>query len=246
VILAGEAPDEATLEVSGLSIPLEVVHEARAFPGMSLRRALVVADRAAFERAVAAAGGPNPLAAADAETQVWVKGETKAAVRALESSKLKPFPVVTAEEARENPRIRSVTETFSYLKALGLAAGILAVAGTVLYGQARQRRRLVPYALARRMGLEARAHRVSLLLEVGLMLVFALLVGALLAIVAARLVIVELDAVAELPSGPLFRTPFSLIGGALAGLLGVASLGALLADRRARRANITEVMRADE
>jgi putative ABC transport system permease protein len=246
VILAGAAPEGRALEVGGLSIPITVVRKARAFPGMSLGRALVVTDRAAVERAVAAAGEPNPLTAAGARTQIWVRGQTEAAVRALRSSTLRPFLVVTAEEVRDNPHIRSVVQTFSYLKALGLAAGILAVAGIVLYAQARQRRQVVPYALARRMGLGVRAHRLSLALELGLLLVAALLIGAVLAVVAARLVIVELDAVAELPSGPLFRTPYSLIGAALVTLIGVSSLGALLADRRARRANIAEVMRADE
>jgi hypothetical protein len=64
--------------------------------------------------------------------------------------------------------------------------------------------------------------------------------------VAARLVVVELDAPAPLPGGPLFRTPWALIAGALVALVAVTALAALAADRRTRRANVAEVIRASE
>jgi hypothetical protein len=96
------------------------------------------------------------------------------------------------------------------------------------------------------MGLSAGRHQFALALELGTMLVASFVIGAVLALVAARLVIVELDAPAELPGGPLFRTPWVLIGGALAGLIAASALGALVADRRAARANVAEVIRAGE
>jgi hypothetical protein len=246
VVVAGGGASAPMLVVGATRIPIEVVRETVAFPGMSLRRPLVVADRAAFEQALDDLGAPNPLNSASAETQIWVRGETQHAVRVLQTSTLRPFPIVTAEQVRENPHIRSVSETFSYLKALGLAAGLLAVAGAVLYLQARQRNRVISYALARRMGLSVGRHQFALALELGTMLVASFVMGAVLALVAARLVIVELDAPAELPGGPLFRTPWVLIGGALAGLITASALGALLADRRAAHANVAEVIRAGE
>ncbi len=164
----------------------------------------------------------------------------------LEASQLRPFPILTAERVRENPQIRSVSQTFSYLRALGLAAGLLALAGAVLYLQARHRNRVISNALARRMGLTKWSHRFALALELGTLLVFSFAVGAFLAMVAARLVVTELDAPAPLPGGPLFRTPWPLIVAAFAALLAATALGALLADRRARTAKVAEVIRAAE
>ena len=46
-----------------------------------------------------------------------------------------------------------------------------------------------------------------------------------LAMVAARLVVTELDAPAPLPGGPLFRTPWPLIVAAFAALLAATALG---------------------
>lgn len=246
VVVAGGKSRSTALVIGRARIPIEVVRETVAFPGMSLRRPLVVADRAAFEQALDSLGAPNPLNDAGASTQIWVKGETQRAVRALQTSTLRPFPIITAEQVRDNPHIRSVSETFFYLQALGLGAGLLAVAGAVLYLQARQRNRVIAYALARRMGLSAAKHRFALVLELGTMLVASFVIGALVALVAARLVIVELDAPAALPGGPLFRTPWMLIGVALAVLLAASGLGALITDRRAARAKVAEVIRAGE
>jgi hypothetical protein len=245
VIVTGRE-DETTLTVRSVELPVEIVATVTAFPGMTRRRTLVVADRARFERALESVGASNPLASLGAETYVWVKGRTRPTVSVLQASQLRPFPILTAEQVRDNPQIRSVSQTFSYLRALGLAAGLLALAGAVLYLQARHRNRVISNALARRMGLRGRSHRIALGLELGTLLVFSFAIGALLAMVAARLVVVELDAPAPLPGGPLFRTPWVLIAAAFVALLVATAVGALLADRRARRANVAEVIRAAE
>jgi hypothetical protein len=246
VVIAGGGSSAPSLVIGATRIPIEVVGETVAFPGMSLRRPLVVADHAAFEQALDSLGAPNPLNDAGASTQIWVRGETQRAVSVLQTSSIRPFPIITAEQVRDNPHIRSVSETFSYLQALGLAAGLLAVAGAVLYLQARQRNRVISYALARRMGLSPGKHQLALALELGTILVASFVIGALLALVAARLVIVELDAPAALPGGPLFRTPWVLIGVALAVLIAASVVGALITDRRAARAKVAEVIRAGE
>jgi putative ABC transport system permease protein len=246
VIVTGGESNAGTLTVRSVELPVEIVETVTAFPGMTRRRPLVVADRALFERAVEDVGASNPLASLGAETYVWVKGQTRPTVNVLEASELRPFPILTAERVRENPQIRSVSQTFSYLRALGLAAGLLALAGAVLYLQARHRNRVISNALARRMGLTSWNHRFALALELGALLVFSFAVGALLAMVAARLVVIELDAPAPLPGGPLFRTPWALIIASFVALLAATALGALLADRRARRARVAEVIRAAE
>jgi ABC-type sugar transport system permease subunit len=246
IVVTGREPDARALTVRSVELPVEVVATVTAFPGMTRRRPLVIADRERFESALDELGASNPLASLGAETYVWVRGRTQPTVNVLEASQLQPFPILTAEQVRDNPQIRSVTQTFSYLRALGLAAGLLALAGAVLYLQARHRNRVISNALARRMGLSSWSHRFALALELGALLVFSFAVGAVLAMVAARLVVVELDAPAPLPGGPLFRTPWALIVAAFAALLAATAFGAFLADRRARRAKVAEVIRAAE
>jgi hypothetical protein len=247
VILAGQgAPALDALAISGSSIPIAVVGTATAFPGMSLQDPLVVVDRRSLKVMAEASGVRDPVAQGGTETQIWAAGDTRPVARALAASPLRPFPIVTAEEIRKNPAIRSLTQTFSYLEALGVGAALLAVVGTILYLQLRQRSRVVSQALASRMGLSMRRHRSALALELGALLLGGLGIGAVLAIIVARIVIVELDAPAELPSGPLFRTPWLLLAIALAALVAASLLGALLADRSARRASLVEVLRAEE
>jgi putative ABC transport system permease protein len=162
----------------------------------------------------------------------------------LETSLLRPFPVVTAEEVRANPAIRSATQTFDFLGALGAAAGLLVAAGTLLYLQARGRARAVSYELARRMGLGAGAHRLAATLELGWMLIGGAVLGALLAVGAARIAIPEVDAPVEIPAGPLVRIPWPLLALTLVALVAVAVAAGFYAHRVARRARIAEVLRA--
>jgi len=244
VLIAGEgAPTSDELELGGARIPIRVVETTSAAPGMALARPLVLADATLVERFTDTAGVSNPLAAAGNDTELWAKGPTAAVASAFATSDTHPFPIVTAEEVRDNPSITAVTRTFGFLKSLGFGAGLLAVVGLVLYLQARQRSRIVSYALSRRMGLGNGSHRVSLALELGTMLLTALAIGAVLAIAAAELVLGDVDPLSNIPPAPLFRAPVALILAAGAALAGVALLGGLLANRAAERANFAEVMR---
>jgi putative ABC transport system permease protein len=244
VLVAGEgAPASDGLELRGVSIPIRVVETTSAAPGMALGRPLVIADAALLERFADSAGVSNPLAAAGNATELWAKGPTAAVASAFAASETHPFPIVTAEEVRDSPSITAVTRTFGFLKSLGFGAGLLAVVGLVLYLQARQRSRIVAYALSRRMGLANGSHRLSLALELGAMLLAALAIGAVLAIAAARLVLGDVDPLDNTPPAPLFRAPVGLIFAAGAALAGIALLGGLLANRSAERANFAEVMR---
>jgi putative ABC transport system permease protein len=244
-VVAGDADLDGPLAIGGTSVPITVAARTRAFPGMALSgRPLVVVARGALERVVEANGGYDPATPGAAESYVWVKGDPIEAKRLLAASPLRPFPILAAEQARENPAIRSVTETFSFLGALGLVAGALAVVGTLFYVTARQRERVVSYALARRMGLRRGTHRLALALELGWMLLVALAIGAALALLAARLIVVELDAPIELPSGPLLGTPWGILGAAAIALTVAAAAGSLLVDAYTRRASISEVIRS--
>jgi putative ABC transport system permease protein len=244
VLIAGQgAPASAELELRGASIPIRVVETTSAAPGMAFGRPLVLADAALLERFADRAGVSNPLAANGNDTELWAKGPTAAVASAFATSDTHPFPIVTAEEVRDKPSITAVTRTFGFLKSLGFGAGLLAVVGLVLYLQARQRSRIVSYALSRRMGLANGRHRLSLALELGTMLLAALAIGAVLAIAAAQLVLGDVDPLENIPPAPLFSAPVALIFAAGAALVGIALLGGLLANRSAERANFAEMMR---
>jgi putative ABC transport system permease protein len=244
VLIAGEgALPSDELELGGARIPIRVVETTSAAPAMALARPMVVADVTLVERFADRAGVSNPLAATGNNTELWAKGPTAAVASAFATSDTHPFPIVTAEEVRDNPSITAVTRTFGFLKSLGFGAGLLAVVGLVLYLQARQRSRIVSYALSRRMGLANGSHRLSLALELGTMLFAALAIGAVLAIAAAQLVLGDVDPLENIPPAPLFSTPVALIFAAGAALAGIALLGGLLANRAAERANFAEVMR---
>ena len=249
VVVAGSsAPAPGILEVGGTAVPLEVVERARAFPGMSRSRPLVVADRAVLQRVFETAGSSDPVARLGAQTEVWVKGkgDPRAAARALASSELRPFPVLTAEEVRDTPSVRAVTNTFAFLNALGVAAGLLSAVAIVLYVQARQRAGAVAHALARRMGLTDGQHRTSLTLEVGAVLGASLVVGAALALVATRFLIEDVDPRPSVPPEPVLSAPWTVIAATAATLVGVAALGGALAHAVTARARVAEVLRAGE
>ena len=247
VVVAGSsATTPRFLEIAGTAVPLEVVERASAFPGMFRSRPLVVADRDGLERSFEAAGGSDPLARLGAQAEVWVKGDARAAARALETSALRPFPVLTAEEVRDTPSVRAVTNTFAFLNALGIAAGLLTVVAIVLYVQARQRSGAVAHALARRMGLTDRQHRLSLVLEVAAVLGVSLALGAALALVAARVLIEDVDPRPTVPPEPLLNAPWSVIAATAAILLAVAALGGALAHAVTARARVAEVLRGVE
>jgi putative ABC transport system permease protein len=244
VFIAGEgAVPSDELDLGDARIPIRVVETTSAAPAMALARPMVVADTALVERFADRAGVSNPLAATGNDTELWAKGPTAAVASAFAASDTHPFPIVTAEEVRDNPSITAVTRTFGFLKSLGFGAGLLAVVGLVLYLQARQRSRIVSYALSRRMGLANGSHRLSLALELGTMLLAALAIGAVLAIAAALLVLGDVDPLENIPPAPLFSVPLALIFAAGVALAGIALLGGLLANRAAERANFAEVMR---
>src|SRR5207249_5973680 len=108
------------------------------------------------------------------------------------------------------PAFLALRWTFGFLEALGVLAGAVALIGLLLYLAARQGSREVSYALASRMGLSRRAHRLSVAIELGGMLLAAFVVGAVLAAVAALIVYQRTDLLPQVPPGPLFRLPVAL------------------------------------
>jgi hypothetical protein len=93
------------------------------------------------------------------------------------------------------------------------------------------------------MGLSRASHRAAVGAELLAMLASAALIGGVTALVAARLVVSEIDPLPDLPPASLFRVPVLVLWGAPVVLLVVAVLGAWSVQRRADRMNVAEVMR---
>jgi putative ABC transport system permease protein len=245
LLVAGGPAREETLSVESVEIPVRVVATARAFPGMSRGQPLVVASTDALTAAYERADVRNQLVTTSALTQIWAKGDPEEAVRVLDKSEARPYPLVTAVEAERRPSVAAFTRTFAFLEALGLVAGLLAVVGIVVYVQARQRARALAFGLARRMGLTSRAHVGALALELGLLLLVSFALGVLLAVAAARLVLTRVEPLSTISPVPLFHVPLAILALIAAGLALVAGLGAYLAHRGAANANLAEVLRGE-
>ncbi len=242
-LVGGGDPDARTLTVDGIEVPFRVVATARAFPGMPKGSPLVVASEAALNAEFDRLGTASPLAASSASTQILAKGEPGRAIRLLEDSPARPYPIVTAQELARRPSVTAFTRTFSFLEALGLVAGLLGLVGLVVYMQARARARTLAYGFAHRMGLSGRSHVRALVLELGLALLVSFALAVSLAALAARLVFTHVEPLASISPVPLVRLP-GLVFAGLAVVLGlVALLGAFAAHRSAARANLAEVLR---
>jgi putative ABC transport system permease protein len=239
-ILAGPAgADARSVDVGPAHLPLTVVATARAFPGMtSADRPLLVVPAARLD-AIAEREG----FVFGSRTEIWARDDPAVATAALRRAGVAPEAVTTAADVMRTPAFLAVSWTFRLLEALGGLAGVVALAGLVLYAQARQRGRVVAYALTRRMGLSRAAHRRSVLCELAGMLLFALALGAGLAVVAAGVVYRSLDPMPELPPAPGLVLPGALLGATLLGVLLAAAAGAFLVQRAADRAKVAEVMR---
>jgi len=144
-ILAGPAlmADARSVDVGPTRLPLEVVATAAAFRGMtSADRSLLVVSAARLD---AVAGRMD----SEWRTEIWTRDDPGMALAALRRVGLAPETVTTAADVMRTPAFLAVSWTFRLPSALGALAGAVALAGLILYAQARQRDRVVAYALTR-------------------------------------------------------------------------------------------------
>jgi putative ABC transport system permease protein len=233
--------DGATVLMQEHELPIHIVGRADAFPGMTSLHPLLVVDGDAL--AAAFADAQNPLNTTNAARQLWVRGDPQEATDALSSLEYPPYLILTAEEVASIPAIATAIQTFLVLNALGLAAALLVIAGTVMYLQARQRSQVVSYGLSLRMGMTDATYRRAIMLEFGTMLVVAALVGTGLAVLAGALVVPRIDPLPTIPPGPLLIAPLATLAVMATCLLALTWLGAWLTSVRARRTDLGQVMR---
>jgi hypothetical protein len=238
IAVGGRLAPGARLDLSQTTVPLAVTRSVRYFPGASDGTLTLVADRAAVARTV-----DVDLQTLGHRYELWAKGDPSRILPALTALGFPSGFAETSAEVRTSPAFLALDWTFGLLEALGVLAGIVAGIATILYLQARQRSREVSYALARRMGLGRRAHRRSVFVETGCMLVVAFVLGTVFAVLAAALVHGRLDPIPGLPPGPLLRVPLGAVATTAVVTVVVAAIGAWRVQAVADRARVGEVMR---
>ena len=238
----GATPDSITMDTR--TVPIDVVERTVAFPGMTSLRPLVVVDADRLEGAFE--GQASPLGIASANHELWIRGNPDAVTRALPQLPFTPGLVINAEEVKDIPYISAVIDTFIVMNGLGLLAALLVFAAMLMYLQARQRSEIVSYGLSLRMGMRSAGHLLAIATEVAAMLGVAFVTGAVLAVVAAGLIVPLLDPLDAIPPSPLTVVPIPLIVVTAPLLLLVAFFGGWLTERRARAADLGQVMRLAE
>jgi putative ABC transport system permease protein len=232
-------PDSITLDRQ--TLPIEIVGRAIAFPGMTSIRPLVVVDTQHLLDAFGDA--PNPLSVPSASDELWIRGTPRAANAALAELDFAPSLVLTADQVKDISYISAVIDTFLVMNGLGILAALLVFAAMLMYLQTRQRSEIVSYGLSLRMGMGPSRHLIAIAIEVGAMLVIAYVAGTVLAILAARLTVPLLDPIESIPPDPITVVPVALVALTAPALLLVALAGGWLTERRARSADLGQVMR---
>jgi putative ABC transport system permease protein len=209
-----------------------VVGTAKAFPLQTQHQVFVVVD-----------GDKVRGEEHDAVAYLLSRGDLGSVTGILSRNHVPSSSTVSAQQVEGSPTVIALRWLYGYLLAMGVVTGLIVLAALVLYLAARQRGRVVSYALARRMGLRSSQHRRSLLLEIAGMLLVGAVLGAALAAVGAWLVVGKLDPLPNLPPPALYRLPWGLYLVTFGVLLVAAWLGSWIAQRSAERANVAEVMR---
>ncbi|RZS89930.1 putative ABC transport system permease protein [Motilibacter rhizosphaerae] len=247
VVIAGDATGlpstgAAALQEGPYTLQVQVVARVPAFPGMLGRGPLVVVAQQPLLAALAA-HDPSPRALFDQE--VWVRGDSAPAQRALGLTGSGAAATTTTTAGfLQRPDVRSAAYALAYLRAVAGAGGALGLLGLVLHAAGQQRRRTVATVLLDRMGLGRAAGRTAAALELGLLAGTALVCGCVLALPACAFVLGRVDPVPAVAPAPLFRVPALALLAVVVGTLAAVVLGALLVDRLARRAPAGTVMRA--
>jgi hypothetical protein len=242
VLVAGTAPRHlAALWLDGVRIPVSVVGTPRAFPGMAGTTPLVVVDRATFTRVARTRHAADPLGTP--QTYIWADGPPAEVRRALEAAPVEASFISTIDEFRKDPDVMLAKRTFAYMQLIALAAGLLVLIGLVLYLQSRQRAQAIASALAARMGLTRRVEIAAIALELGLIALFAGLVGSVVAVLSAAPIVGHVDPLATDPPAPTLAAPLGAVAASAAALIVVAITAGTLVSLAARRTDMGEALR---
>ena len=222
-------------------VPIRVIARVKSFPGMTVGTPLVVVSRTALNAFARKTKLYDPLG--EAQTFIWAKGPTSTVAAALEAAPIRAYYVTTIDAFRQDPDVLLATKTFSYMRLIALAAGVLVFVALLLYLQARQRTQAVASAMAVRMGLRTATEIGSLALELAAIAFVAALVGGIVAIAAAGPITGHIDPLPTDAPPPSLVIPVGAIVGSAIALVVVGIAAAALTSRLARRTNMSEALR---
>jgi putative ABC transport system permease protein len=206
------------------------VGRADAFPGMAAGRPLVVTR----------AGLVDPGSSIGL---VWGRGDPATVRRSLAGPAVHAEFVATAQDVIESREVRLARQTFSFLRVLAIACGVLALLGLLLYVSARQRSQAIGTAFARRMGLTRSAEVGALALELTALVASAAVAGAAIALAAAAPVVNRIDPLPDLPPATLLAIPWSVLAVAAAIVVAVCCLAAVASAALAARTDVMTALR---
>jgi hypothetical protein len=240
IAVNGPNASPTSLTIGGYTIPVRVIDTVAAFPGERSDSDLIVS--APLLRGILESHGIT-IDSVGASYQTWAAGDSARAVNYFKAIGISPQLIDSAAERLRAPDVRALSWAFGFMELLGAMTALVALIGLVLYLQARQRGREMTYALSHRMGLSSGSHLAAVAAELVSILVTALVIGAVLAILAASFVYRRLDPMPSLQPGALLELPLALLGAILLAIAASTAIGAWVVQRQTQHANIAEVMR---
>lgn len=226
-------PDELVLSLPEAELAVRIVARAEAFPGQgSENRPLVVVDRERLTRL-----------GVTSHAEVWIDDASPAIPARLEEQGLGIVYSTRPGEDIAGSQLQPHVWAIDYLEVVGLAAGLVTVAGLGLYFAADTDRRRLSTAVARQLGMRARQGAAATAGEVAAILFAGLALGVGLAWLAARLVYRNLDPLPNSPPAALLRLDLATVAVCGAAAAVVAVLMTALVEWRLARAPLPEVLR---
>lgn len=227
----------SSVHIGTSQFALHVVDRMAVFPGLHVGAfPLVVVDRSALSAIDTNVSRTN---------QVWTNDLNDAAVRdLLQQHGYSVLNEVTPALVVGTTGLLPLTWIFSYLKALAIMIGMVAIAGLVFSLAARMRRRTVSYVLSRRMGLTRFGHVRSLLVELTLVVGLGFAAGVGVGSAAFRVILDSLDVYPSLPPPASFEPPrgtWALTGLVWVGVIIVATVSLQVLADRAKPAEILRI-----
>jgi hypothetical protein len=230
-----------SVSIEGTRYPVRVVGRVHAFPGMTTNP-LFVTSTAALDQASRDLKMTNPLISIS-RNYIWAKGDPATLVKALQAPGLDIAYVTSIDALAKDPQVLLATRTYSYVRTVALAAALIALAGLILYLQARAQTQRIASALARRMGLSTGSEIFSLSLELSAILLLSALVGVAIAASVAAPVVKHVDLLPDYAPSSILVIPWTVAVLLAVGLVAVATLAASATCLLSRRTDVSEDLR---
>ena len=178
-------------------------------------------------------------------TLVWSRSSDRDVLTALARAHEAASIVVSTGNVLDQTTFAAISWTFAYLQALGVLSGAVIVGGLLLFVTTRASQRALAYVLSRRMGLRRSTHWLSLVTELGAMIVPGAVLGGLFGWLAVELAQPHLDPLPLLSPPPLLEVPYPTIASALAAAFVVWMGVSAWAQHVTDRSRAAELLRAD-